>query len=349
VDLVGELQVQLLGDGQEPAQQLGLRALDAHEREAELRRPAEQRLAELELLVGRHVAVAAAAHVEVRAERARVEPVAVERLAPGAHELVGHDGVRRQHLRRDDLDARPDAELGDPVEEAGEVVPSRPELGARRVQGQAELERVGIRRGRRRRDIRHQRRRRGIAVGHRQGQGLLHDVRHVHAGAAVGTRRDLHVRQPQFAEQLDLVRLAEGRRLRPGDDEQRVRLQVPEHVVLLGQLVERVAHAVELEREVLGIHRLAVDGEAQRRHRRQPEAAVPGQGERERQPIGVGPKAGVVDESVRHGSCPVWDGSGSDAAAQSSPSAIRRIRECCRRTCSIERQGIRSPSYSLER
>ena len=38
-----------------------------------------------------------------------------------------------------------------------------------------------------------------------------------------------------------------------------MRLQVPEHVALLGQLVERVAHAVELEREVRGIHRLAVD------------------------------------------------------------------------------------------
>ena len=50
--------------------------------------PSNMSSRELELLVGRHVAVAAPAHVEVRAERAGVESVAVERRAPGAHELV---------------------------------------------------------------------------------------------------------------------------------------------------------------------------------------------------------------------------------------------------------------------
>ena len=44
------------------------------------------------------------------------------------------------------------------------------------------------------------------------------------------------------------------------DDEQRV-LDEPEHVPLVGQLVDAVAHAVELDRQVLGIHGLAVDGD----------------------------------------------------------------------------------------
>ena len=216
MDLVGELQLELLGDRQEPAQQLGLRALDAHEREAELRRAAEQRLAELELLVGRHVAVAAPAHVEVRAERARVEPVPVERLAPGAHELVGHDRVRRQHLRGDDLDARPDAELGDPVEQAREVEPAGAELGARRVEREAELERVVL--GGRRAAA-------GTSPTSAGGAASRSVTVSVSAcftmfgtympGPAVGARRDLHVRQAQLAEELDLVGLAERRGLRP--------------------------------------------------------------------------------------------------------------------------------------
>ena len=125
MDLVGELEVQLLGDRKQPAQQLGLGALDAHEREAELLGALEHQLAELELLVGRHVAVAPAAHVEVRAERALVEAVLVERGAPGADELVRDLRIGRQHLGCDDLDAGPDAELGDPVEQAVEVVPAR--------------------------------------------------------------------------------------------------------------------------------------------------------------------------------------------------------------------------------
>ena len=103
--------------------------------------PWNMQLAELELLVGRHVAVAAPAHVEVRAERALVEAVLVERRTPGADELVGDHRVRRQHLGCDDLDAGADAELGDPVEQAVEVEPAGPELGAGRVQREPELER----------------------------------------------------------------------------------------------------------------------------------------------------------------------------------------------------------------
>ena len=47
-------------------------------------------------------------------------------------------------------------------------------------------------------------------------------------------------RKAQLAEDLDVVGLAERGGRRPGDDEQRMRLQVPEHVALLGQLVERL-------------------------------------------------------------------------------------------------------------
>src|SRR4029453_2698948 len=68
--------------------------------------------------------VAAAGHIEARADRARVDPVTVERVAPRAHELVGHDRVPRQHLRSDDLDARSDTELGHAIEQALEVVPA---------------------------------------------------------------------------------------------------------------------------------------------------------------------------------------------------------------------------------
>ena len=137
-------------------------------------------------------------------------------------------------------------------------------------------------------------------------------------------RRDLHVGQAQLAEDLDLVGLAErDAASAPGDDEQRVLLQVPEHVALLGQLVERVAHAVELEREVRGIHRLAVDAEAQRARRTTAR--------------GCGTRAGSARARARRGAMrrldssmsPLGmvrvlsvDGSGSDAAAQSSPSAI---------------------------
>ena len=84
VDLPAERQVELLGDRQQPADQLGLGALDAHEREAERVRAAELGGGELVLLVGRHVAVAAAPHVEVAAERARHEPVPVEGVPPVA-------------------------------------------------------------------------------------------------------------------------------------------------------------------------------------------------------------------------------------------------------------------------
>ena len=88
---------------------------------------------------GGHVAVATAAHVEVRAERALVEAVLVEGGSPVAHELGRDDRVGRQHLRRDDLDAGADAELGDAVEQAVEVVPAGAELRAGGVEREAEL------------------------------------------------------------------------------------------------------------------------------------------------------------------------------------------------------------------
>ena len=81
MDLVGKLEFEVLGERQQPAKQLRLRALDADERETELLGAVEECLRELELLVRGHVAVAAAAHVQVGAEGARGEAVLVEGVA----------------------------------------------------------------------------------------------------------------------------------------------------------------------------------------------------------------------------------------------------------------------------
>ena len=220
------------------------------------------------------------------------------------HELVRDDRVGRQHLRGDDLDARADAELCDAVEQAVEVEPAGAEFGAGRVERESELEGVGVGRRRRRRHVRYERRGCGIPIRRRQLERLPHEVGHVHAGAAVLPRRDLHVRQAQLADDVDLVRLAERDRRLAAHDEQRVLLQVPEHVALLGELVERVPHALQLERDVGGRHLDAVDRDLQRADRRQPQAAIPGQGQREREAIGVDAQAVFGDQSVGHGRVP---------------------------------------------
>ena len=115
----------------------GLGALDAHQREAERVRAAELGDGELVLLVLRHVAVAAAAHVEVAAERAGHEAVPVEGVPPVADELVGHLGVGADRLRGDDLDARADARGVDDVEQAGQVVAAGGPLAGERVEREA--------------------------------------------------------------------------------------------------------------------------------------------------------------------------------------------------------------------
>ena len=148
VQLPAHRQVELLGHRQQPADQLRLGALDAHQREAERVRAAELGDGELVLLVRRHVAVATAAHVEVAAERARHEAVPVEGVPPVADELVGHLGVGADRLRGDDLDARADARGVDDVEQAGQVVAAGGPLAGERVQRQPELD-VAARDGRR--------------------------------------------------------------------------------------------------------------------------------------------------------------------------------------------------------
>ena len=299
------MRFELLGDRQQAAQQLGLGALDAHEREAELLRALEHDLAELELLVGRHVAVAAAAHVEVGAERALVEPVLVERGPPARDELVRDDRVGRQHLRGDDLDARADAELGDAVEQAVEVEPAGAELGAGRVEREAELEGVGVGRRRRRRHVRHERRGCGIPIRRRQRRATAARswARTCPGPPSCPGAICMYGRRssPKISTWW---RLAERDRRLAAHDEQRVLLQVPEHVALLGQLVERVAHALQLEGDVGGRHLDAVDRDLERADRRQPQAAVPGQGQRERETLGVDAQAVFGDESVGHGRVP---------------------------------------------
>ncbi len=303
VDLVRELQLAVLRDRQQPAQELGLGRLDAHERESELLRPLEHERREFELLVGGHVAITPTPHVEVGSEGALDEPVPVERRAPRAHEVVADDRIGRDHLGCHDLDAGTDPEFRDPVEQAVEVVPAGTELRAGGVEREPELERIGVDGGRRGRHLVRERRGRGIRVDDRQRPRVAHHVRHVQPGAAVGPGCDLHVRQAQLAVQHDVVRLAERDRLGETGDEQRVLLQEPQRLALLGQLVEAVRVVAELEPEVIGIHRLSVDGERERRDRRQPQAAVPGDRQPKRESVGVGTEAVVVDESVRHGGC----------------------------------------------
>ncbi len=108
--------------------------------------------------------------------------------------------------------------------------------------------------GGRRRNIPDERRGCGIPVDDRQVAYVVDDVRDVHAGSAVLARRDLHVRQPQLAVQHDVVLFAEGDGMLSLHDQQRVLLQVPQHLALLRKLGERVPPTAELEREVLFVH-----------------------------------------------------------------------------------------------
>src|SRR3954452_15756845 len=78
VQLPAHRQVELLGQRQQAPDQLRLGALDTHQGEAEGAGTAELDSLYLELLVGRHVPVPAASHVELAAERTGHEPVPVE-------------------------------------------------------------------------------------------------------------------------------------------------------------------------------------------------------------------------------------------------------------------------------
>jgi hypothetical protein len=95
---------------------------------------------EVVLLIGRHVAVLAAPHVEVRSHRARLEAVLLERVEPELHELLVDVGVGAQQLRDVELDARTDALLGDGGDERLGRVETCGELARHRVQGGPELD-----------------------------------------------------------------------------------------------------------------------------------------------------------------------------------------------------------------
>ena len=113
VDLVAEVLVVLLGQGQEAAQQLLAVRADHDLLEAERVRGLQLPREEVVLLVGGHVAVLATPHVEVRAHRARLEPVLLERVEPELHERVVDVGVGAQQLGDVELDTRADALFGD--------------------------------------------------------------------------------------------------------------------------------------------------------------------------------------------------------------------------------------------
>ena len=95
---------------------------------------------ELVLLVRRHVAVLAAAHVEVGADRARLQSVPLDGVAPEAHEVLVDVGVGAQHLRDVELDARAEALLGRGLDQGLRRVEPGGELAGQRVEGDAELD-----------------------------------------------------------------------------------------------------------------------------------------------------------------------------------------------------------------
>ena len=116
-------------------------------------------------------------------------------------------------------------------------------------------ERVGV--GRRGAAAAHPGRARGMRHPGRHAVSVayvVHDVRDVHARSAVLARRDLHVRQAQLTVQHDVVLFAEGDGMLSLHDQQRVLLQVPEHLALLRKLGERVPHdrRVRTTRSLLG-------------------------------------------------------------------------------------------------
>ena len=140
VDLVAELLVVLLGERQQAAQQLLAVRADDDLLEAERVRGLELTREEVVLLVGRHVALLAAPHVEVRADRAGLEPVAIHAVAPDLDELVVDVGVCAQHLGDVELDARAEAVLGRRLDQGLGRVQPRGELRGERVEGDPELD-----------------------------------------------------------------------------------------------------------------------------------------------------------------------------------------------------------------
>jgi hypothetical protein len=73
--------------------------------------------------------------------------------------------------------------------------------------------------------------------------------------------------------------------------EERMLLEVPQGVALVGQLVEGVPRATHLEGQVVRGHVIPVDGDADRRDGRQPETAVLRQRERQGEPLRMGSQA----------------------------------------------------------
>ena len=140
VDLVAELLVVLLGQRQQAAQQLLAVRADHDLLEAERVRGLQLTREEVVLLVGRHVALLAATHVEVRADRAGLESVAIHAVAPELDELVVDVGVGAQHLGDVELDAGAESVIGRSLDEGLGRVEPRGELGGERVEGDPELD-----------------------------------------------------------------------------------------------------------------------------------------------------------------------------------------------------------------
>ena len=92
------------------------------------------------LLVGCHVALLAAPHVEVRADRAGLESEPIHAVAPDLDELVVDVGVGPQHLGDVELDAGTEPVIGRGLDEGLGRVEPRGELGGERVEGDPELD-----------------------------------------------------------------------------------------------------------------------------------------------------------------------------------------------------------------
>jgi hypothetical protein len=114
-------------------------------------------------------------------------------------------------------------------------------------------------------------------------------------------RGDLHVGQPQVDGDLDVDLPALGRRLVERHDHHEPVLDEPQDVPLAGQLLDQVAPVPQLDPEV-GLRDLAsLDGDRDVGDAGQPQAAVPGHGQRDAEALRSPDQAVVGEDGVAGG------------------------------------------------
>ena len=140
VNFVAELLVVLLGQGKQPAEQFLARGADHHAVETKLVSRVQLRGEEVVLLIGCHVPVLAAAHVQVGAHCAGGQAVAVHAVAPQADEVVVDVRVGAQHLGDVELNPRAEAFICNSFDQRLRGVEPGGELGGERIEGNAKLD-----------------------------------------------------------------------------------------------------------------------------------------------------------------------------------------------------------------